>query len=372
MLAVVDSAGQTQTGHVRHSNEDSFLMRGSLFMVADGMGGAAAGEVASTMCAEAFAELDLIRQRGSDALEHAVSRANRRINEMAATDPGGAGLGTTVVAALVDDEARVSFASVGDSRIYLYRDGELRQLSEDHSVVGELVASGRISEEEAAIHPQRSVITRVLGAEPTVQIDTFLLDGRDGDVVLLCSDGLNSMVPDDRIAELIEEGGTAEETVRRLVRGALAGGGEDNVTVLLFRIGEAEERPTGAYTGTILTSDPDFEPAEEEPGPGISGRTLALRVAIGLGILVLLVAGVAVGLRESHFVGANESTGHIEVYQGVPIELTGSIKLYRTQYVSPVTYASLDPQTRKELFDHELRSYDGAREAVRRIEEGNP
>ena len=169
-------------------------MRGPLFLVADGMGGAAAGEIASTMCTEAFAEINLIRLRGADALRSAVSSANASIYERAQANPELAGMGTTVIAALVDEDAVVTFAHVGDSRAYLMREGVLRRLSEDHSVVAELVASGHLTEEEAVSHPQRSVITRVLGAEPNVEVDTFTIDGAAGDVVLLCSDGLTGMV----------------------------------------------------------------------------------------------------------------------------------------------------------------------------------
>jgi len=191
----------TETGRVRHTNEDSYLMRGVLFMVADGMGGAAAGELASAICTEAFAEIDLIRSGGDAALRDAIKVANRRIFDRAASDPEVAGMGTTVTAALFGDDDRVVLANVGDSRAYLLRDGKLQRLSQDHSVVAELVASGQISEDEAERHPQRSVITRVLGAEAGVQIDIFWLDAKEGDLLMLCSDGLTTMVPESRIAD---------------------------------------------------------------------------------------------------------------------------------------------------------------------------
>ena len=223
-VGIVDSAGVTETGRVRRSNEDSYLMRGTLFMVADGMGGAAAGEIASAICAEAFAEIDLIRTGGDTALRDAIRTANRRIVERAASDPSAAGMGTTVTAALIGDDGRVVIANVGDSRAYLLRDGNLRRLSEDHSVVAELIASGQISEDEAEHHPQRSVITRVLGAEPTVQVDIFWLDAADGDMILLCSDGLTTMVPEatDRRAAG-RRGGMRED--RAVAGGRGAGGG---------------------------------------------------------------------------------------------------------------------------------------------------
>jgi len=372
MMGVIDSAGQTQTGHVRHDNEDSYLMRGPLFMVADGVGGAAAGEIASTMCAEAFAEIDLIRRNGPQALRDAIGTANRRIFDRASGDPGLAGMGTTVTAALVDLSGRIDLANVGDSRAYLLRDDSLQRISEDHSVVAELVAAGQITEAEAAVHPQRNVITRVLGSEPTVQVDLFSIEPQPDDLLLLCSDGLTDMVSEDEVASVMADGGSCEQLVRRLIRSALAGGGEDNVTAIAFRMGETDEADSTAAVRTILTVDPDLEPDDDDQRTPVNWRRVLLRSAIAVLVIAALGAGAVLGLRESHFVGANESTGRIEVYQGVPIDLFAGIKLYHAVYASPVTYASLDPETRKELFDHRLRSLDSARQAVRRIEEGSP
>src|SRR5437764_3013480 len=291
-------------------------MRGTLFMVADGMGGAAAGELASAICAEAFAEIDLIRSGGDTALRDAIRTANRRIVERAASDPSAAGMGTTVTAALVGDDGRVVIANVGDSRAYLLRDGELRRLSEDHSVVAELIASGQISEDEAEHHPQRSVITRVLGAESNVQVDIFWLDAVDGDMLLLCSDGLTTMVAEARIAELLAAGGDCETIARSLVVAALDAGGEDNVTAVLFRVGARDESET-ATTREILTSDPDLEPIE--PGRRTSRRRVLARAFTAVAVLALIGGGIAIGLRKAHFVGADETTGHVAIYQGLPI-----------------------------------------------------
>ncbi len=202
-LGIVEEAGVTQTGNVRRSNEDSYLMRSPLFMVADGMGGAQAGEIASRMTAEAFAEVDLIHTAPADALRATIRTANLRILERSRSDPDAAGMGTTVTAALMDDEGTITFAHVGDSRAYLLRDGSLQRLSDDHSLVGELVRKGELSELEAEHHPQRSVITRALGTDEKVEVDTFTVKAKDGDVVLLCSDGLNTMVPERTIADLL-------------------------------------------------------------------------------------------------------------------------------------------------------------------------
>ena len=369
-LGIADSAGQSQTGHVRRHNEDSYLMRGPLFLVADGMGGAAAGEIASTMCTEAFAGVDLIRLRGADALRRAVSDANTAIHSRAQEDPELTGMGTTAIAALVDDDTgKVAFAHVGDSRAYLLRDGGLQRLSEDHSVVSELVAAGQLTEEEASSHPQRNVITRVLGAEPTVEVDGFVLEGRPGDIVLLCSDGLTAMVDDDRIAELLAEATSAENAVRSLVRAALDRGGEDNVTAIVFRLDQVDDDRTGQIR-TILTTDPDLD--DPDDGGRRHGRR-ALFIGLGVvGAVALLTVGAAVGLRESHFIGADEASGRVEIYQGVPWELAFGIKLYHPVEATPISYASLAPETRKQLFDHRLRTLSSAKEAVSRIEAGNP
>jgi PPM family protein phosphatase len=360
-LGVIDSAGMTQTGHVRRTNEDSYLMRGDLFMVADGVGGAAAGEVASSMCAEAFAEIDLIRLKGVEALKEAIRTANRRIYERASSDPEASGMGTTVTAALVGQDGRVAFANVGDSRAYLLRGDELRRLSEDHSVVAELIASGQISPEEAERHPQRNVVTRALGADPQVEVDTFWLDAEAGDIVLLCSDGLTDMASETEVAEHLSAERPAEEVVRGLVQAALQGGGEDNITAIVFRIGERPPNTEPAVR-TILVEDPDLE--RDDDGGGMSTRRTLLRIGIVFGVVAVLGVLGAVGLRQAHFVGADETSGHVAVYQGVPVELFAGIKLYHRVWDSRIAYASLTPATRKELFDHRIRSESGAKRAV--------
>jgi protein phosphatase len=366
-LGVVDDAGLSRTGHVRRNNEDSYLIRGDLFMIADGMGGAAAGEVASAMCAEAFAEIDLIRQRGDEALRRAIETANQRIHERAATDPEAAGMGTTVTAALVERDGRIAFANVGDSRAYLLRDGALQRLTEDHSVVAELVASGQISEQEAGTHPQRNVVTRVLGAEATVQVDTFWLQAQDGDLVLLCSDGLTDMVAEDEFAAILAGSGDCDAIAQALVRAALAGGGEDNVTVVLFRIGERDGEQAETRR-QVLTSDPDLEP--EDAGGG--GRRSLMWALATLAVVNALGVGSAAFLRWAHFVGADEASGHVAVYQGLPIELFAGVKLYHEVQSTPIAYASLDPATRKRLFDHTIRSKASAVAAAQHAGEPQP
>jgi serine/threonine protein phosphatase PrpC len=370
-LGVVDEAGLTQTGHVRRNNEDSYLIRGDLFMIADGMGGAAAGEVASAMCAEAFAEIDLIRTRGDQALRQAIQTANERIHARAVSDPEASGMGTTVTAALVEADGRIAFANVGDSRAYLLRDGGLQRLTEDHSVVAELVASGQISEQEASSHPQRNVVTRVLGAEATVQIDTFWLDAQTGDLVLLCSDGLTDMVAEDEFAKILAEDGGCDQIARDLVRAALAGGGEDNVTVVLIRIGQRDPAAAAAAR-QVLVSDPDLEQPADGGGRSRSTRRTLLRSAAAVSVIALLGVAAVVGLRWAHFVGADESSGHVAVYQGLPIDLFGGFKLYHEVSDTNIAYASLDQSTRQKLFDHTIRSQSSALAAARHAGDPSP
>ena len=380
---VVDSAGLTQTGNVRRSNEDSFLLRSPLFMVADGMGGALAGELASRMCAEAFAELDLIQHQGEEALRATIGIANKRIWERSRTDVEATGMGTTVTAALVGDDGAVSFAHVGDSRAYLLRDGALQRLSEDHSLVHELVRQGQLSEVEAEQHPQRSVITRALGTEEEVQIDTFSLAAKPGDVLLLCTDGLNTMVSEQEIAEALGSPTEAADVARRLVRAALKAGGEDNVTAVVVRFGEAgdaeddaEEVTSGGPAQRVLPliiDEPDPPRRERRPQSRSSGGLRRAAMAASAVVLVVVLAiGVAFGLRESHFIWADTSTGRVAIYQGVPVDLPFGVHLYHVIYESRVTYVALPPDQRKRLFDHTLRSESSAHKVLRPYEVASP
>jgi protein phosphatase len=376
-LAIVDSAGVTQTGNVRRSNEDSYLMRSPLFMVADGMGGAQAGEIASRMCAEAFAQADLIGPAATDVLRETIRVANSRILERSRSDPDAAGMGTTVTAAFMDEGGTIAFAHVGDSRAYLLRDGSLQRLSDDHSLVGELVRKGELSETDAEHHPQRSVITRALGTDESVEVDTFEVRAQDGDVFLLCSDGLNTMVPEPAIADIMAGGDAAAAIARDLVRAALAGGGEDNVTAIVFRIGEtsadAEAQAAASADGRthILPAGLEDDETDEDDGGGPRARTIAAVLGAGVFAVALAVAAV-VGLRESHFIGADTATGRVAVYQGVPIDLPFGVHLYHVVYESTLSYATLTPRQRKTLFDHTLRSDSGAMSTLRPYEVASP
>ncbi|MGH3022388.1 MAG: Stp1/IreP family PP2C-type Ser/Thr phosphatase [Gaiellaceae bacterium] len=381
-----ESAGKTDAGRVRRRNEDSLVLDPPLFAVADGMGGAQAGEVASRLAAAAFREYhDADELDPEERVQAIIQEANRRIYERARSDAGASGMGTTVTAALVGD-GDVVLGHVGDSRAYRIREGSLEQLTEDHSLVADLVRSGRLTPEEAGEHPQRSVITRALGTDPEVDVDTLVLQPDAGDLFLLCSDGLPTMVSDEEILRTIERAASLDDAARDLVRAANSGGGEDNITVVLFRVDGEEPleetlvAPVGAETAAIeqedeledtLTGLPPVAPAaaSEPEAPARPRRKRhrwrrrLLWTALGLGFVALVLGGAIYGLSRAHFVGAGED-GRVTVYQGVPFDLTESVGLYRERYVSRLQAAQLSPAERSELFDHRLTSYDSARARV--------
>jgi serine/threonine protein phosphatase PrpC len=227
----------TDPGRRRRHNEDAYVCEPPLFAIADGMGGAQAGEVASRLAAAALKESGA-DTGGEQRIVDLIQEANRRVYDRSSTDPNTSGMGTTITVALAED-GQVAFGHVGDSRAYLIRDGAMEQVTEDHSLVNELLKSGKLSPEEAETHPQRSVITRALGTDPDVDVDTFTIAAETGDVFLLCSDGLTDMVDEHRILELVEENrDDIEAALKALVRAANRGGGEDNITVVAFEIAD--------------------------------------------------------------------------------------------------------------------------------------
>ncbi|MBA3347577.1 MAG: Stp1/IreP family PP2C-type Ser/Thr phosphatase [Actinobacteria bacterium] len=269
-MSLAASVGVTDPGRRRRGNEDAYVCEPPLFAIADGMGGAQAGEVASRLAAAVLRDAngdDLTEQR----LVELIQEANRRVFQRSSEDETTAGMGTTMTVALVDGDS-IIFGHVGDSRAYRVRGGELEQLTDDHSLVGELVRSGRLSAEEAEMHPQRSVITRAVGTEPDVDVDTFTVPAQPGDVYLLCSDGLTDMIPDREISSLLDDSDDLNQTARKLVEAANAGGGEDNITVVLFQIGELAGAGADAER---LPADPaaaaDSGPELEDTLSGLEG-----------------------------------------------------------------------------------------------------
>jgi protein phosphatase len=229
----------TDTGRRRRRNEDAYVCEPPLFAIADGMGGAQAGEVASRLAAAALKE-SRADAGGEHRIYDLIQEANRRVYARSSTDPKTSGMGTTITVALVEN-GNVAFGHVGDSRAYLIRDGHMEQVTEDHSLVNELMKSGKLSREEAETHPQRSVITRALGTDPDVDADTFPIEAKVGDVFLLCSDGLTDMVGEREIQELVERNReNLDAALKALVKAANRGGGEDNITVVAFEIAEEQ------------------------------------------------------------------------------------------------------------------------------------
>jgi protein phosphatase len=281
------AGGATDVGRVRSVNQDSLLLLPdrSMFAVADGMGGHQGGEVASQLAIEAMRASYV--DNDADALVDAIEEANLRIHERGEADPALRGMGTTVVAVATlpadeGDGASLVVANVGDSRGYLFRDGDLTQITEDHSMVADLVREGRITEAEAEVHPQRNIVTRVLGVYDQVDIDLWPVDALRGDRLLLCSDGLFNEVAADQIAAVLRRLSDPQEAADELVRRALEGGGRDNVTVLVVDVvddGGVAERASGALAGAASGlesgADPDlagFSAAREDAAAATDGK----------------------------------------------------------------------------------------------------
>jgi protein phosphatase len=241
MLRVAEQYAGTDTGRQRRANEDSLLARAPLFVVADGMGGARAGEVASRIAVEMFAPGIGDPTEPEAALATLVRDANARIYERSHRHADQAGMGTTLTALYVG-AGTVSIAHVGDSRAYRLRGHELQRLTDDHSLVDELIREGRLTPEEAVEHPQRSVITRALGPESAVDVDTLSVDARAGDVFLLCSDGLTTMVGEDEIERVLSEHARLRDIGEALIAAANEAGGRDNISVVLVRVEEVSAR----------------------------------------------------------------------------------------------------------------------------------
>jgi PPM family protein phosphatase len=304
-MKIARSSAASDTGRKRRRNEDAYVCQPPLFAVADGMGGAQAGEVASRLAAGTV-KGDEVGGAGESRVVELIQEANRRVHQRSMEDPNASGMGTTLTLALVEDGI-VSIGHVGDSRAYLVRDGQLEQLTEDHSLVAELMRSGKLSAEEAESHPQRSVITRALGTDPDVDVDTFAVEPKVGDLFLLCSDGLTSMVEDDAILDLVERHRSdLERLIRALIQAANKGGGEDNITVVAFEIAEGVEADAEetVVTPPPAQRDPDDEDTltELDKVPAVDTAVIApeeverwneergRRSAVGRVLLFLLLA----------------------------------------------------------------------------------
>src|SRR6266511_2492757 len=314
----VTAAAATDIGLVREGNEDSYLTEEPLFAVADGMGGHRGGEVASQLAVET---LEKRFKQGAGDLPDQVQEANRVVFERSVVDEKVAGMGTTLTAALVEGD-RVRLAHVGDSRAYLLRDGDLRLLTEDHTLVHRMVTEGEISKDEAETHPQRSVLPRALGVDNVVDVDDDTVQVRPGDRLLLCTDGLTSMVSEQAIEEALRGVPDPQEAARRLVHLANEGGGTDNTTVVVLDFsddavaGRPEEEPTPS--SEAIAPAPTGRPAR-------SRRRFPRKLLVWIGIIVALAVVALVGLRlyldSQWYVGV--SNGHVAIFRGIPTEVAG-------------------------------------------------
>lgn len=430
MLRVAEHYAGTDTGLQRRANEDSLLARSPLFVVADGMGGAQAGEVASKIAVESFRDGLPDGSPPEEGLAAHALAANARIHALSRENAEQAGMGTTLTAVYVGEQ-EVAIAHVGDSRAYCLRDGELLRLTDDHSLVDELIREGRLTPEEAEDHPQRSIITRALGPEETVEVDTRSFRARAGDIYLLCSDGLTSMVPEARLAEVLRlhAGARLRDIGEALIAEANRAGGRDNITVILLRLEEVGSDlssmvPTEADRDATLVSMPvvgatrpsasvlapsppareEVAPTETHPrarssprsrrdahrppaarpaAPVVARRprspdsepTVARRrrrrgvlpALVALAVLGLLVGGGYIAAQSVFFVGTN-ARGLVTMYRGLPYKLPGGIDLYSSYYVSGVGASTLSPTRRGTLLDHKWLSEKEAGSLVHSIE----
>ena len=374
-MTVIASSAHTDTGRRRRRNEDAFLCEPPLFAVADGMGGAQAGEVASRLAAESLREQELGNLSALEQTVELIREANRRVYAYSSENASTRGMGTTMTVALVEGSV-VTIGHVGDSRAYLLRDDQLTQLTQDHSLVAELVRSGRLSPKEAESHPRRSVITRALGTDSDVEVDVFSLRAQDGDLFLLCSDGLTSMVSDEGIARLLVTArADLDDAGKKLIAAANQAGGEDNITVVLFELegGEPEpeeetaQKPDDAKTLTEADAVPALKLAPKRSSYSLRSRRRTL-LALAFALLLALVGLGVFTVSTAHFIGI-EPDGRVAVYQGLPFDLPGGIHLYRPVRVSARLYAAqLTTIELRQFFDHDLHSYGDTTRELNKLE----
>jgi protein phosphatase len=377
--------GVTDAGKVRRNNEDALLVGEgedeTLFVVADGIGGFEAGEVASSLAVEVLKEL-----RPDRSFEAAIAEANRRILAAGRGDEKLSGMGTTVVAIRfggTQREPQAEVAHVGDSRAYLVRGGEMNPITEDHSLVAELVRSGDLTRDQAAEHPQKNLITRALGADEEVDVDTTVLPIEAGDRVLLCSDGLSDMVSEARISEiLLEASEDPERAARSLLSAALDAGGNDNITVIVIDVKEQAPPPRRArlrregHSGTseMRAVEPSVRPQDgrtspkESPGraqgrarskAGRRKRRRGWQRALGKLVRGLaIVAVLAIALIPAYLWGSSRyffafDGGEVVAYQGLPYAPLG-FELNREWRRPGVTESEIKDPYREPIENHKL------------------
>ncbi len=408
MATTGKSAAVSHVGKIRANNQDSGYAGQNLFVVADGMGGHAGGDVASAIALKRIIEADKSYASASDAefaLHSALLAANTMLAETVFDHPELTGMGTTV-SAIIRVADKIALAHIGDSRIYLFRDGSLDQVTADHTFVQRLVDSGRITQEEAAVHPRRSVLMRVLGdVDSSPEVDTAILDTQPGDRWLLCSDGLSSYVSDDKIAAVLTTFSGAKDAANRLVRESLDQGAPDNVTVVVMDVGdnadsssnppltvgsaalpltyEADSARRALRLPTLLLhplkstqhADSHFEPESEEYFDELiledKRRALRRRITWLVGIALIIAAFIVALLfayrwtQMHYYVGANGET--VAIYQGVQQDL-GPISLHSVYQQTSIKMTDLNPYTRSTVEDTiSADNLDDARAIIERL-----
>jgi protein phosphatase len=306
------------------------------------------------------------------SLQDAAIEANTRIYGLAAEDPDRAGMGTTLTAARITG-ARAEFVHIGDSRAYLLRGGELRQLSEDHSLVGEWVREGAITPEEAAVNRYRSILSRALGTEPQAELDIFAVDLEPGDVLLLSSDGLSGVVPSERLAQLLAKD-DPKENVQDLVREAKEHGGHDNITAVVVRLDAGEDELTPGedeLTPSEAVAEPSVAAKEHEgttraaaAPPRAARRPPVSRLLIAAVVIAVLLVTAAVACNEFYFVGVDQ--GYVSVFRGLPWQV-GSLEFNRLYLRTTLPAAALNAEQRQRVERHSLGGRGAALDLVRAV-----
>jgi protein phosphatase len=342
----VEVGSRTDVGRVRDHNEDSLLVSAPLFAIADGMGGHAAGEVASELAIRTLEEAG-IRGIDSEALYAAVIEANSVIIQGAADGLGRAGMGCTLTAAVLEED-HLLIAQVGDSRAYLLHEGKLRRVTRDHSYVEELISIGKLTEEEARFHPNRSVITRALGSDPNTKPDLYELQVHAGDRLLLCSDGLSAMIDSDTILDVLNASADPQRTADALIAAANDEGGYDNITVIVVNIAQVGSRALQRKKKRFVVG------------------AIAFFIAV-----VVLVGGTVGGIyayaRNAAFL--IDEGGYVVLYRGLPGDALG-IELKWLEQTTTIKVSSLSPTVASELKEGiQTDSLDDAKRLIKNYED---
>lgn len=390
-LRITDQAYATDTGRQRSANEDSVFVRAPVFVIADGMGGAQAGEVASKTSVESF-DGDLPEGPPERVLKQTIEGANRTIHKLAREDPNLAGMGTTTTAAILDEKAEeVAIGHVGDSRAYRLRRGKLERLTRDHSLVEEMRRKGQLTEAQAEDHPQRSIITRALGPEPEVEVDLQTVPAQAGDIFLICSDGLTTMLDDEHIERLLRRATSMPNAVRALVDEANRAGGRDNISVIAFKVVDAAEPSLDSEGATLIgetaeeagltatevrrraAADAARKRREDQDAAKPGKRRKRLKRAASaialLAVIGAIVFGATYGLHHAWFLGTDDA-GRVTLYRGIPYELPFGIKLYSERYSAPIQTDALPERRRDAVTGHSVRSHADAVKLLEEIERG--